>query len=95
MTDLKTLASIVASNKLVSDLFGALANNKSMQLNHLVGWIRDKYNQDVSDKDVRDALYTLQKIELIKEMPSTIDAFNTYYITADGLNAEKQLGSLR
>lgn len=44
--------------------------------------------------EIEQALIKLQEADLIKERRTPIEDFNTYYVTAEGLNAGKQLRRL-
>lgn len=45
------------------------------------------------NSEIEDAVEKLKEQDLIKERPAEIKDFNRYYITANGLTAERQLAS--
>jgi hypothetical protein len=66
-------------------VFNQILKNRKVQLKELIetGYSRDR---------VKKALTNLKKYNLIGEHASTFDEFNTYYITADGLQAGRKIG---
>lgn len=53
--------------------------------------ITDAVFADVVQKKVADAVQQLKTAKLIDERPASIEDFNTYYVTENGLNAEREL----
>jgi len=47
-----------------------------------------------SKEQVSESVKQLSKAGLIAEVPSSLEDFSTYYVTADGLTAERQIGRL-
>ncbi len=45
----------------------------------------------LNNSKLEDAVKKLKDADLIKERTAPIEDFNTYYVTADGLTAERQL----
>lgn len=51
----------------------------------------EKQIGDAVQKKVEDAVQQLKNAKLIEERPASIKDFSTYYVTENGLNAEREL----
>jgi hypothetical protein len=80
----------VLSDKVVQNVFGAVLKNRSMLLKD----IKDEVGNVASKEDVLGAVQTLRNADLIGEKAAGIADFNTYFVTANGLGAERVLRSV-
>lgn len=78
--DYQLLATL--SDPLIKEILHTIVKRKSVEFRQLTSPPVDK-NKALA------ALEILKQQELIKETPSPIDAFKTYYVTASGLKADR------
>ncbi len=81
------------SNDVVKLVFKVVLKNRSVMLKE----IRESLNRtpelqaSLDEVKLEDAVKKLKDADLIKERTAPIEDFNTYYVTANGLTAERQL----
>ena len=75
---------ILFSDDVLREVFKLVAKERTIRL-------RDLRQGLVGYPDLRESLDKLKAADLIKERAAPVDAFNTYYVTANGLTAERQL----
>jgi predicted MarR family transcription regulator len=85
MSDL-SVVTFLASSDVLKDVFSIVAKNRSVLFKELCQYVKVR-----DQNEVEDAVKKLEKADLIKERSAPIKDFYTYYVTADGLTAEKQL----
>jgi DNA-binding MarR family transcriptional regulator len=66
-----------------------VAEANTASLNELV------HDTALSQEQVLNAIETLKKAQLVKATPSPIPRLATFYVTATGLQADRELESLR
>ena len=66
-------------------VFEQVVKNRSIRLGELIERVRPKVDRE----NVEEMLRELKDAELIKEKGSAIEEFNTYYVTANGLEANQ------
>ena len=80
--------SILLGNSVLRDVFKAVVSERTIRFKDL----RESFQEGQIDPvELKASLRQLQDVELIKELPASIDDFATYYVTADGLTAEREL----
>lgn len=77
--DYQLLAAI--SDPLIKEILHTIVKKKSVEFRQLAA--------QTNPQKALAALEILKQQELIKETPSPIDAFKTYYVTASGLKADR------
>ncbi len=90
---------VLLSNQFVKNVFKEVAKNRSMFFKELQESILktsevQRTGADANSADrqqLEDAVQKLKDADLIKERPSSIEDFNRYSVTANGLMAERQL----
>lgn len=87
--DLFTLA--VLAEPMARVLFEQVAKNRSIRFEQLLKRVQFLYST-LSREDARATLQQLKNAQLIGEISSPIEDFNTYYITAEGLEAGRKIG---
>jgi hypothetical protein len=78
------------SNPLNQNVFKAVVKARHLILKDLFGSLESSTPKD----DVVQSLNQLEKVGLIKAESSSIPEFSTYYVTAEGLQADRQLRRL-
>jgi len=68
-------------------VFEQVVKNRSIRLGELIERVRPKVDRE----NVEEMLRELKDAELIKEKGSAIEEFNTYYVTANGLEANQEV----
>jgi hypothetical protein len=82
---------VLLSDKVVQTVFKEILKNRSAIFKELFPSL-GKSTEDPDDrKEVESAVSRLKKADLIKERTAEIEDFNSYYVTSDGLSAERQL----
>jgi len=71
----------------VRNVFNEVVKRRTVQLGELVRLGRG----GATRAGTRQLLDKLKDARLIAEQPSTLDEFSTYYVTADGLEADRKL----
>lgn len=84
MVGIDPALAVLFSDDAIKDVFKVIAKERSIRLRELRQVLEGL-------PDLRDSLDKLKAADLIKERAAPIDAFNTYYVTANGLTAERQL----
>jgi predicted MarR family transcription regulator len=56
--------------------------------------LKDLWDLGPSKEAISESVRQLSKAGLIGEVPSSLEDFSTYYVTADGLTAERQMRRL-
>jgi hypothetical protein len=74
---------------LVRQVFETVVNERSIRFNEL---LRRAALSDEKREEVKAALRELKGANLINEIGSVIDDFNTYYVTAAGLELHRKAG---
>jgi hypothetical protein len=74
------------SDDTAKEVFSRIAREQTIRLITL----RESLDE-LDDQQLQDSLSKLKTADLIMEHPASIPDFNTYYLTANGLSAEKQL----
>ena len=75
-------------------VFEQVVKNRSIRLGELIERVRPKVDRENVEEMLRELKETLNKLkdaELIKEKGSAIEEFNTYYVTANGLEANREV----
>jgi hypothetical protein len=74
---------------LTQQLFKVIAEHKIVQSKTLWAAVSDKAN--ITGDDAKIRVKWLKQKGLIEEYSASIDDFNTYYVTAGGIAADRQL----
>lgn len=85
--NLKLLAALLQQPESVQVLHN-VATTSATSLNELI------HDTSLSQEQVLSAIETLKKNQLIKATQSPIPSLATFYITATGLQADRELGDL-
>jgi hypothetical protein len=72
------------SNLTTRGVFEAVAKPRTISF-------RDLKRNFPADEDLNEAITLLKQADLIGEKPAVINDFNTFYVTANGLNAVQAL----
>jgi predicted transcriptional regulator len=86
-----------ARDKVTLEVLGKVADMRSASFKEILESIDPQSIYPESDKTkesrehVENAVKTLKQAGLIKERSAPIEDFNSYYVTADGLNAASEL----
>jgi DNA-binding transcriptional ArsR family regulator len=88
---LDTATMAVLSAPLIRTIFELVAKERTINFKDLAAQLQEK---QIPKEEVSKSLETLKEVSLIKEHPASLEDFNTLYITADGLSAERQLRRL-
>ena len=72
-----------------------IAEEKRVPFKDLGEAVKRFVGQPVDVEDLRERLDWLKDVKLIAEEPAPVIDFSTYYITADGLLAERQLHDVK
>lgn len=56
--------------------------------------LKDLWDLGPSKAEISESVKQLSKAGLIGEVPSSVEDFSTYYVTADGLTADRQIRRL-
>ena len=94
----------ILSNDLIRRVFNEVVENRSISLRDLVnrlsrsqrslsiaGGVDETVRPDLPKEDIESALDYLENQGLIKKKGSAVDDLTTYYVTSDGLQAERQM----
>lgn len=87
--DLFSLA--VLAEPLARVLFEQVAKNRSIRFEQLLKRVHFLY-ATLTREDAKALLQQLKNAQLIGEISSPVEDFNTYYITAEGLAACRKIG---
>jgi len=79
--------SFILSDRVVLNVFDKILQNRTVLLKDLVVDV----DGNVTTEQVEDAVKTLEAADLIRERQADISDFNSYYVTAQGLMAGRQL----
>jgi hypothetical protein len=87
------------SNQFLKTVFKEVAKNRSMFFKDLQESMlktsevqrADTHPSSADRRQLEDAVQKLKEADLIKERPASIEDFNRYSVTANGLMAERQL----
>jgi hypothetical protein len=79
------------SSAIVKDVFKAILKERSAIFKQLLVTLGKNTENPEDRKQVESAVSKLKEADLIKERPADIEDFNSYYVTSDGLSAERQL----
>jgi hypothetical protein len=79
--------SFILSDRVVLNVFDKILQNRTVLLKDLIGDV----DGDVTTEQVEGAVKTLEAADLIRERQADISDFNSYYVTAQGLMAGRQL----
>ena len=84
---------MLLSNDVVKFVFKEVLKNRSVQFKEIRESLYQKpeLQSNLDNFKLEDAVKKLKDADLIKERTAPIEDFNTYYVTADGLTAERQL----
>jgi hypothetical protein len=82
---------LLLSDKVVQSVFKAILENRSAIFKELLASLGKKPDDPDDRKQIESAVSQLKDADLIKERTAPIEDFNSYYVTSDGLNAERQL----
>jgi|HubBroStandDraft_1064217.scaffolds.fasta_scaffold95640_2 hypothetical protein len=82
---------MLLSNPVLQEVFKEIVKNRSALFKELVTSLSNNTDLNLEDHQVAGALEQLKNADLIKEREAPIKDFNSYYITADGLTADRQL----
>ena len=91
MADIAVSTLVLLSDTLVKNVFEAILKNRSAIFKELITATGKKADDPDDRRVVEDAVARLKDAALIKECPASIEDFNSYYVTSDGLGAERQL----
>jgi hypothetical protein len=92
MVALNSITLLLASDAIVRTVFKEILKNRSAVFRDLLGSVRRlSSNEEDSRLQVENAVTQLKAADLIEERRAPIEDFNSYYVTADGLTAERQL----
>ena len=75
------------TNKSVRHIFNWVLENRRARLGELFA----RASEEDKGMQVKDALESLKKAELIEEESSAVESLRTFYPTAKGLDAEREL----
>jgi len=84
-----TLALLAAP--VVRLVFERVLKNRSIRFGDLIKQV-EQVDPNVDRRQAKATLDQLQNAHLIKEKGSALEDFNTYYVTADGLEASRKAG---
>lgn len=79
------------SNPAVNLVFKEILKNRSVLFKDIRQSLSGKFDVETEHTKIEEAVQALVDASLVKERPASIEDFNTYYVTADGLTAERQL----
>ena len=81
------------SDKIVQQVFKEILKNRTALFKEIRESVSATSGVEYSSQlsKIEEAVQSLKDADLIKERESPIEDFTTYYVTADGLSAEKQL----
>jgi hypothetical protein len=79
---------ILFANDVVREVFKTIVEKRSLLFKEILASLDKK---DGKRKELEDAVEALKGAELIKERSSPVQDFNSYYVTADGLTAAREL----
>ena len=82
---------LLLSDKVVQHVFKAILQNRSAIFKELVASLGKSADDPDDRKQIESAVSRLKQADLIKERAAPIEDFNSYYVTSDGLSAERQL----
>jgi len=84
---------MLLSNNVVKLVFKEVLKNRYVLLKEIRESLYKKpeLQATLNNSKLEDAVKKLKDADLIKERTAPIEDFNTYYVTADGLTAERQL----
>jgi hypothetical protein len=83
---------LLASDVVARLIFTEILRNRSAIFKDLLGAVgRAIGGGEESRRQVEAAVSQLKEADLIKERTTPIEDFNSYYVTADGLAAEREL----
>ena len=83
---------MLLSKDTIKRVFKEVLRNRSVLFKELRESLRKTPELRALDKpQLEEAVKKLKDADLIKERTASIEDFNTYYVTADGLTAERQL----
>jgi hypothetical protein len=87
-----TLSALLANGVVVS-VFKEVLKNRSALFRDVVNSVGRKSNlpSHTAKTEVENAVLLLKDADLIRENTAPIEDFTSYYVTAKGLNAERQL----
>jgi hypothetical protein len=80
---------MLLSDKVLQAVFNVIVRHRDATFKDLAGLVSERTN--VASDQIERALAQLQDADLIKTSESSIKDFNSYYPTAEGLAAERQL----
>ena len=84
---------MLLSNNVIKLVFEEVVKKRSVlfkELRQSLGKAAE-FPEGAEKSQIENAVQVLKEADLIKERTSPIEDFNTYYVTADGLTAERQL----
>jgi predicted MarR family transcription regulator len=71
-------------------VFDQIVRNRRIRLNELLG----RVGEQLDEETVVHSLERLRNAGLIQELGAPLRDFNTYYVTADGLEASRKIAAL-
>jgi hypothetical protein len=84
---------MLLSDKVIQLVFKEILQNRSVLFKEIFESLAKKPELEtaMTKFSLEDAVKSLKDADLIKERSAPIEDFNTYYVTANGLSAERQL----
>jgi len=84
---------MLLSDKVVQIVFKEILKNRSAIFKELLSSLgrSTRSSEEDNRKQVEVAISRLKEADLIKERRTDIEDFNSYSVTSEGLNAERQL----
>ncbi len=85
-----TILSLLSSSpaRLARTVFDQIVKSRSIRFGELAQRI-----PDADPSGLRAVLQELKTADLVKELGSAVEDFNTYYVTAEGLEANRKVNS--
>lgn len=80
----------LANNDVARETLKTVFENRSIVQRDLIGRLK-KAKAQIDPEQAKDELKKLEKMHLVESTGSIIEDFNTYYVTASGLAASREI----
>jgi DNA-binding transcriptional ArsR family regulator len=74
-------------------ILSVVAKSRLMLRGDLLTRAREQFGESVAQETIQTNLDRLKSLHLIDEKQTPVDDFNTLYITAEGLDANRRIGA--